>query len=336
MCLIIASPEGKVPTCGVIDQGWRDNSDGWGLMYSDGKNIVVKKGMNINGLKPLLTNLNGAPYVLHYRWATHGTKGLDNCHPFKVTKKLYMAHNGVINIDCTNKLMSDTWHFAQLLRGDGLDHTTIKEKEVIKSIEKAIGKSNKLAFLDDKGSITLANEDSGTWKDGVWFSNTNSFPFEGYGWESYFNRKYVRHNHSYYDNIRKQSELSDKETKKEVTWKDSFYYDDAEIWDVCEGCGHMDWLEEAPECKNLIVCADCRRTIGALYKEEYDELMAEELEERNCIANEVAKQQRLLLTERKEDNPYEGLNDGVYYDSKGVAYSWDDPMQGFVRVGNKR
>ena len=98
MCLIIASPEGKVPTRGVIEQGWKDNSDGWGLMHSNGSEIVINKGLNFDHLKPLLDNLNGSPYVLHYRWATHGNKNIDNCHPFQVTKQLYMAHNGVISI----------------------------------------------------------------------------------------------------------------------------------------------------------------------------------------------------------------------------------------------
>lgn len=303
MCLIIASREGKIPTCGVIEQGWKDNSDGWGLMQSDGSNIIVNKGMRFDDLKPLLEQVNGNPYVLHYRWATHGNKNIDNCHPFRVTKNLYMAHNGVIGIECSNKLMSDTWHFAKKLREIGVDHDDIKDEGVIAMIEDHIGKSNKLAFLDHKGAITFANENSGTWQDGVWFSNANSFYSNSdWGWEAYYSRRYSnRYAHSSrFNNIGEAAAKVDQSISTGYIHNDErFYEDGSDLWDNCEYCNTLDWLEEVHECDSMHLCMPCKKVLVPLYAD-------------------------IETTDTANSKNLEGINAGIFYDSNRVPYSWDD------------
>jgi len=315
MCLIIASPEGKVPTCGVIEQGWRDNSDGWGLMHSNGSEIIINKGLRFDNLKPLLEEINGSPYVLHYRWATHGTKNIDNCHPFRITKQLYMAHNGIIQIECDNKLMSDTWHFAKRLREIGIDSDAVKDKEVITMIEEYIGKGNKLAFLDSKGNISFANENSGMWQEGVWFSNGNSFFNNDWGWQSYYSRRYGKRSFSYsrtnstsYAN-EVASKIDQSISTGTIRNDEQFYAEGSDLWDNCEYCNTLDWLEEAAECDGMLLCRPCRKVLSKLYADEMEEEVTASLQ---------------------------GINAGVFYDSNRVPYSWDDIDEKIEQVRNAR
>ncbi len=306
MCLIIASPTGEVPTCGVIERGWNDNPHGWGLMQSDGSELIVNKGMKFNELQPLLEKAKGNPYVLHYRFATHGTKNLDNCHPFRVTKRLYMAHNGIIAIEQKNKLMSDTWHYAQELRQLGIDHDNVSDEEIISMLGTWVGNYNKLAFLADSGNITLVNEKSGTWKDGIWYSNTHSFyeQVEYTRYSRYYSHHYQQRQASWdWDKYNEPDQAwargwdiptqnSGKMTKGDIitaqdlkTWEDG-----SDIWAHCEYCNELDWLDIVPECDDMTLCVPCRKVLTPLFQ---------------------------------TDQP-EGLNAGVFYDSNGVPYSWDD------------
>jgi predicted glutamine amidotransferase len=318
MCLIIASPNGVVPTCGVIDQGWQDNSDGWGLMQSDGSDLIVNKGMKFDDLKPLLEKINGNPYVLHYRWATHGTKNIDNCHPFRITKKLYMAHNGVIAIEQKNKLMSDTWHYAQTLRQIGIDHDNVTDEEIISMMAKSVGGGNKLAFLDAQGKVTLVNEQAGTWKEGVWYSNTHSFysiAASNNRYARYYNRYYHHRSASWdwdqYDNSKSDNCGWDSwETPKEkrsmgvedlITAQDLKKWEEgSDIWGQCEYCGTLDWLDMVDDCDQMTLCVPCRKVLTPIFMDS--------------------------------GNQVEGLNAGLYYDSNGVPYSWDDVDDKIVEV----
>jgi hypothetical protein len=54
--------------------------------------------------------------MFHARYATHGVKNEENCHPFKVPSKhdTYLAHNGILDIDIkAGDRRSDTRIFAE-------------------------------------------------------------------------------------------------------------------------------------------------------------------------------------------------------------------------------
>lgn len=302
MCLIIASPNGSVPSQDILKQGWRSNSDGWGLMQSDGKNLTVNKGLKYNELEKLIENLNGNPFVIHYRWATHGVKNIDNCHPFKITRELYMAHNGVINIDCSNKAMSDTWHFAKELRRMGVDQISIKDGEIVEAIGKLIGNSNKLTFLDSKGNVTIVNEKIGQWEKDIWYSNTHSFYTESsYRYSRYYSSaysKYTRHRYSATEQTYKHSAEESQDANSNFAWDnwdEGMYADGSDLWNQCEYCNTLDWLEEVPECDGMILCAPCKKVLIPIY---------------TAPANVMA------------------------YDSNGVPYSWDDIDDKIIEVRN--
>src|SRR5215467_2080791 len=115
MCLIVASESGVIPNETTLTYAYSVNPHAWGLMFHDGNGIQVSKGYRTVAMLKAVERANGYPYVLHFRYATHGTKGLDNAHPFKVRTGLYVAHNGVIPVKITDKAKSDTYHFAREL-----------------------------------------------------------------------------------------------------------------------------------------------------------------------------------------------------------------------------
>lgn len=178
MCLIIASEAGRWPEQELIEQGFQDNPHSWGLMVADGRKVRVSKGLNKT---TLLTAVESAkrsalPYVLHYRWATHGKVDLANCHPFRVRRDLWMAHNGVLSIATPDKRFSDTWHFVEVLKANRLAPADIARDSIRAEIGREIG-SSKLAFLDSMGRVQLINEHLGSWHTpDIWLSNTHSVP----------------------------------------------------------------------------------------------------------------------------------------------------------------
>lgn len=188
MCLIIASQNGALTDESIVRLGFADNPDSWGIMTSNGRRVITKKGFAWDDFEREYTRINGDPYVIHFRYATHGAIDLGNCHPFQVSSGLYMAHNGVINIKADNPAMSDSWHYAKLLRSSGITKGNIDA--YIPEIGKEIGIGNKLAFLTSRGDIHIANQSSGVMNGSVWLSNPYSTwmlptEYEGQGYEGY-------------------------------------------------------------------------------------------------------------------------------------------------------
>lgn len=177
MCLIIASPNGSVPKQEILDRSFQQNPDGFGLVYAVAGRLRISKGLDAEHYRATCDWLRTAhvPYILHTRWSTHGKVSLENCHPFRVSRGLAMAHNGVLTKEpIKNPRLSDTWHFVQRLKSVGINCQSVTP-EFMKVLGSDIGKSNKLAFLTKDGNIFLCNEEQGTWDDDLWYSNDFAF-----------------------------------------------------------------------------------------------------------------------------------------------------------------
>ncbi len=179
MCIIIWNPNGSELDKEQIKSAFETNSHGFGMMYPENGNVKVIKGMHdFDYVWKLVENFKSRPYAMHFRYRTHGLTAAAQCHPFKILKnKLYMMHNGVLTDFATSEKKSDSQMFAQAVRKQvyrgKLDPKLIFDPRVIKSLGKDIA-GNKLLFMDGNGQVAIVNEKSGSWVDGVWYSNLYS------------------------------------------------------------------------------------------------------------------------------------------------------------------
>jgi glutamine amidotransferase len=175
MCVIAASPKNVVIPKENLEQCYKSNSDGAGFMVAKNNSLIVKKGFfSFDEFYDAYAPYEKDKVVCHFRIKTHGERNAENCHPFPVAENMAFVHNGVIRIKEENKNFSDTWHFNEkiikpMYRDNQAFIRKLYNQELIKEF---IGYS-KLVFLDNKGRGVIINEDKGTWKDGVWYSNTS-------------------------------------------------------------------------------------------------------------------------------------------------------------------
>lgn len=175
MCLIVYKPKEANFNLKTLFNGWNMNSDGAGFMVNDGTTFIQKKGFFtyfslLNALEQY--NNNNFSIVVHFRWATHGEKDMDNCHPFAINDGLAMVHNGVLNVNIEDKRYSDTWHFAQICKRVAKNNPEFWIDPALKKMtESLIRKNNKFVFMN-KDHVEIYNEAAGTWLDGCWYSNT--------------------------------------------------------------------------------------------------------------------------------------------------------------------
>ena len=169
MCILIASIDGELPTLAELIECERANPHGIGIAWAEDGRLVVRKAMSLAEFLPMLFDKPDiSPYVLHFRYATHGEVGLDNCHPFTVGGGMAMAHNGILPWRSTDK-RSDSRCFAKdIIRPN---RSMIFDESFQAHIEEFIGDYNKLAFITRDGDVSVYNESAGHWRCGIWFSN---------------------------------------------------------------------------------------------------------------------------------------------------------------------
>jgi hypothetical protein len=175
MCVIAAKPKNEIITRDVLERCFEVNPDGAGFVTATPQGLLVHKGFFdfeqfYEAYKPYENNA----CVIHFRIKTHGEKNADMCHPFKVREDLWVAHNGIINIDTKDDpKKSDTWHFVEyVLKPELKDKKALDRPSLQFLFASTIGGS-KLAFLDTTGKITIINEGKGEMSGKVWFSNTS-------------------------------------------------------------------------------------------------------------------------------------------------------------------
>lgn len=155
--------------------------DSIGVAYLDNynKKFIVKKKVNnynddcikstINFLinNNIITNLAFA----HTRWATHGSKTLENAHPhISYNKKIILVHNGVINnyIDIKNMLIKNGYKFNGETDSEVITNL-IEFNFLNNNIEKAIYDSCNI--LDGTYSLIIACVDD---IDNIWIIRKGS------------------------------------------------------------------------------------------------------------------------------------------------------------------
>jgi len=206
MCILIHKPQGvKMPTNDQLEICFENNPHGAGIGWidHDGLSHIRKGFMDVKSLKDFIQKngrmLDSVDVVLHFRYATHGSIRVGNCHPFPVDVKLVnlrntnytgyfriMAHNGVISE--FNKFtggktdLSDTICLAKLIHEDGDDAAYIKD-----ILTKG---HNKFVISDGNGVMKRFGqfiEDGG-----IFWSNSTYKPYTYKQWSSYQSYDYYR------------------------------------------------------------------------------------------------------------------------------------------------
>lgn len=169
MCIIIAKPQGaKLPPYRILKNCALRNPDGFGFATVDG----CYHFMNFDTFYRCLLEEaeNKQSMIIHFRWATHGSVGLANCHPFRDDLTgVSFAHNGILSIepykDMTDSETAFRWLYVPKIREFGLDSDELRYE-----VYNTIGYS-RFAFLGHDSEIRCYGHfyDFG----GCYYSNPN-------------------------------------------------------------------------------------------------------------------------------------------------------------------
>lgn len=176
MCLAIYKPAATAADWTAYANGYASNPHSWGFAaIKDGTLVAVHGTSPFEEFRAAFEPYSDCQAIIHFRWATHGNRDLDNCHPFFVADDLAFIHNGIVNIECdVNKAMSDTWHFNELVckPAHERDRDFFMRNDVQYTNELAHSGS-KFVFLREDGTFWIWNQKSGVWEtDGHWYSNS--------------------------------------------------------------------------------------------------------------------------------------------------------------------
>ena len=184
MCLLVVCKPNAIPKREELTEGACSNPHGYGFaMVIDGKIFRYRTMSARKAVSKFLHMRQQYPQgyaIWHARYATHGVKNEDNCHPFQVGDDVdtVLAHNGVLDtfISVGDK-RSDTRVFAEdtLPKLGGV--RALEDENIYRMIE-GWASGSKIAVLTTNSQaqyqLYLINEKLGHWDDnGVWWSNSS-------------------------------------------------------------------------------------------------------------------------------------------------------------------
>jgi glutamine amidotransferase len=184
MCLLVVCKPNAIPKREELTEGACANPHGYGFaMIIDGKIFRYRTMSARKAVGKFIHMRQQYPQgyaIWHARYATHGVKNEDNCHPFQVgdDADTVLAHNGVLDtfIGKDDK-RSDTRIFAEdtLPKLGGV--CALEDENLYRMIE-GWASGSKIAVLTTNPNaeyqLYLINERLGTWDDnGVWWSNSS-------------------------------------------------------------------------------------------------------------------------------------------------------------------
>ena len=234
MCILMLQDKKQKVTEQEFRNSWISNNDGVGYAFLKDEQIQIKKFMKLN---PFLNEIkkdvskfgNVSPFLIHFRYTTHGLTNLDNCHPFRVNDDSVFGHNGCISSVDDDDEKSDTRMFNEQVLKE-LPSKWMWNPSICKLVADSIGNS-KLAFLNSDGTFKIINESFGKWDKHrkIWFSNN-----------SHIRTIYKPVSVNSFNDYFKNESILDSED-------DSFY---------CDWCNTLDY--ELNTINNQNICKDCK------------------------------------------------------------------------------
>ncbi len=187
MCLLVVCSPDSTPKKKDLECASCNNPHGFGYAIITPNGIVTGRGMSSKKIiKEFLEVRKQFPAgyaMFHARYATHGVKNEENCHPFKVggSTQTYLAHNGILDVEihATDK-RSDTRVFAEDIL-PAMGGVKALDDDNLWRMLSSWSSGNKIAILttdpEAKDGCYIINESAGHWDDaGMWWSNTTYKP----------------------------------------------------------------------------------------------------------------------------------------------------------------
>lgn len=181
LCVI---PPGVTPSRDKLENSALNNPHGFGFAIAvpSENRIIVEKSMDadesINRFLAQRAIYQEGHAMWHARFATHGSRTLDNCHPFAVghDDRTYLGHNGILSIEIPDKDdRSDSKVFSEELL-PRLGGVTALDDDYIWNMLQDYTSGSKICIITidpaAKHSMYLLNSQAGKEDtDGVWWSN---------------------------------------------------------------------------------------------------------------------------------------------------------------------
>lgn len=249
MCIIVAKQKGiQLPTKKILQECFKNNSDGAGLMYVKNNKVVIEKGFmtfqdfwhKIKSLKKdFNSDLKDKAIVMHFRIGTHGENDKATTHPFPISGNaedlratyfetdIAMAHNGIMYSFNYDDILSDTQSFIKDFVSvfKELNKNFFKNEKVMKIIsDKANINSNKLCFLDKNENIYWYGDK--VIENGVIYSNSTykvekpKYSYSSYHWN--YDSKYSYDSKTGWYEPKKSSFKSYKDKKEKTNSVEDF------------------------------------------------------------------------------------------------------------------
>jgi len=200
MCLAIYQPIGARITHEEMSTAWANNPDGAGFTYVADGSLVTYRTRKLSKLIGAYDDAvaafgDASHFMVHFRYATHGTTNLNNVHPFAQDEHTMVIHNGILPTPTLGDGRSDTATFVQdyLPR---LGATWFDDPHMVHMVSEYCAGSKLVVMTthpDAKYGAYIINEPDGVWDDrGMWFSNqthcaTRSFTSSGWSTPSLTN-----------------------------------------------------------------------------------------------------------------------------------------------------
>lgn len=191
MCLLVSQPATTAFTDEFLIDVYNKNSDGLGIMYAEAGRLHVYKALPANAqdfVDFYRKHAQDRDCIWHARMKTHGDIDMENCHPYRVTDDIWMAHNGILSTgNDADHTKSDTWHFIKNVLRPSLtaDPDLILDPQWVAFMGEVIGGSNKFGLLRSDGEICVINRKSGVEFENSWLSNTYAWSPSRFGFRGH-------------------------------------------------------------------------------------------------------------------------------------------------------
>lgn len=277
MCMLCVIPPHVIPSRDKLENSALNNPHGFGFAIAvpSEQRIIVERSMSadesINNFLAVRAQHMEGYAIWHARYATHGSKVIENCHPFPVggDQRTYLAHNGILNCEAPkNDDRSDTRIFADEIL-PGIGGVTALDNDYVWDMLEEYTSGSKVAVLtvdpNAEHPLYLLNQQLG-WEDtdGVWWSNKTCF-LESWATAYRSKDKVLGYYDGYYDwgydtkgkEYAKPSVVTDLDAAAEEIYecKSCMYVFDAEelaySYNTCYQCGFCF------ECDSNYVDCDC-------------------------------------------------------------------------------